>query len=420
MPKSDTIPMVDDQRLIVVRRDFLAPQSLSKWGHYHEQFATQFQHRFTLKKKQLNESIIVFKNHMRTAKYTALSWIPKSLFHQFHKVANIYFFFMCILTCMPFSPKSPTSMIGTFSVVMIFSILRDGYEDLQRHHEDSVANNTPIWRLCVTPSSLKSLSSSFFGSSTKALPTSVPPVEYLPKMEQTIWSHLCVGDIVFVSKNQAVPADLLVLTSSIEEGGIVFIDTMQLDGESSLKPRAPSTSIFKHLQDSKALFEECVSQIPSRVSSPSPGAHPLPPPPIPYSLQLALAALDLRLRTTPPQPSLTDFGASATIHSPLPSRADAQDPAKFLFDLWNNDQGKSSCRIPIGASTLADSDNLILRGSVVRNTSWIVGIVMYAGRESKLALNARPPPNKHSTSQRMLNKLVIYMLITLLSFSRVI
>lgn len=38
------------------------------------------------------------RNKIRTAKYTPLSFIPKNLFFQFHNVANIYFFFIVILS----------------------------------------------------------------------------------------------------------------------------------------------------------------------------------------------------------------------------------------------------------------------------------------------------------------------------------
>jgi phospholipid-translocating ATPase len=37
------------------------------------------------------------RNKIRTAKYTPLSFIPKNLYFQFHRVANIYFLFVIIL-----------------------------------------------------------------------------------------------------------------------------------------------------------------------------------------------------------------------------------------------------------------------------------------------------------------------------------
>ena len=43
------------------------------------------------------------RNKIRTAKYTALSFIPKNLFFQFHNIANMYFFFIIILSVSLFS-----------------------------------------------------------------------------------------------------------------------------------------------------------------------------------------------------------------------------------------------------------------------------------------------------------------------------
>ena len=37
------------------------------------------------------------RNKIRTAKYTALSFVPKNLWFQFHNIANVYFFFIIIL-----------------------------------------------------------------------------------------------------------------------------------------------------------------------------------------------------------------------------------------------------------------------------------------------------------------------------------
>ena len=38
-----------------------------------------------------------------------------------------------------------------------------------------------------------------------------------------------------------------------------------------------------------------------------------------------------------------------------------------------------------------DSDQLLLRGSLVRNTKWVIGICIYTGPETKA-----PPPSTHT------------------------
>lgn len=80
-------------------------------------------------------------NNVRTTKYTLLTWAPLSLIMQFKRAANVYFLVITILTTMPFSPKRPASMIGTFSLVLIFTMLKEAYEDFQRYKSDNELNN---------------------------------------------------------------------------------------------------------------------------------------------------------------------------------------------------------------------------------------------------------------------------------------
>ena len=48
---------------------------------------------------------------------------------------------------MPFSPKRPASMFGTFSLVLIFTMLKEAYEDYQRYKSDKELNNRESQRL---------------------------------------------------------------------------------------------------------------------------------------------------------------------------------------------------------------------------------------------------------------------------------
>ena len=53
---------------------------------------------------------------------------------------------------------------------------------------------------------------------------------------KTLWKDVKVGDMVHLSCNEMIPADILVLRSS-DEHGLCYIDTQNLDGEANLKQR---------------------------------------------------------------------------------------------------------------------------------------------------------------------------------------
>ncbi len=145
-------------------------------------------------------------NKVRTTKYTLVSWAPLSLLFQFRRAANVYFLVISILTTMSFSPKTPASMIGTFAMVLFFTMLKEAYEDFQRAKSDTEMN-------C---------------RSTQVLDPGSGEVR------RCRWEELHVGDLVKVEKDEEVPADLLLVSAPKD---VVFVSTMNLDGETNLKDR---------------------------------------------------------------------------------------------------------------------------------------------------------------------------------------
>jgi P-type E1-E2 ATPase len=51
---------------------------------------------------------------------------------------------------------------------------------------------------------------------------------------ETKWSTLRIGDVVMVKKDTEFPSDILLLYGAKE---IIYVDTMNLDGESNLKEK---------------------------------------------------------------------------------------------------------------------------------------------------------------------------------------
>jgi phospholipid-translocating ATPase len=61
------------------------------------------------------------------------------------------------------------------------------------------------------------------------------------------------------------------------------------------------------------------------------------------------------------------------------------------------------------------AENLMLRGSRMKNTEWIVGCAVYTGQNTKLALNSKITKNKMSSSEKFINKYLLFFIVLLLS-----
>ncbi|KAH9892941.1 hypothetical protein F4778DRAFT_300950 [Xylariomycetidae sp. FL2044] len=153
-------------------------------------------------------------NHVSTAKYNAATFLPKFLFEQFSKFANIFFLFTAALQQIPnLSPTNQYTTIGPLVVVLLISAGKELVEDYRRKQADSALNN----------SKARVLRGSTF--------------------EETKWINVAIGDIVRVESEEPFPADIVLLASS-EPEGLCYIETANLDGETNLKIKQaiPETS----------------------------------------------------------------------------------------------------------------------------------------------------------------------------------
>ncbi|CAN4089112.1 unnamed protein product [Withania somnifera] len=128
-------------------------------------------------------------NFICTTKYNVITFLPKALFEQFRRVANLYFLLCAILTLTTdLSPFDPFSTVAPLVFVVGLSMAKEGLEDSKRFLQDMNVN--------CRKASVYSMD----------------------------------GVINFF------PADLLLLSSCYEDG-ICYVETMNLDGETNLKVR---------------------------------------------------------------------------------------------------------------------------------------------------------------------------------------
>ena len=58
--------------------------------------------------------------------------------------------------------------------------------------------------------------------------------------------------------------------------------------------------------------------------------------------------------------------------------------------------------------------NLMLKGTVLRNTEYVIGAVIYTGADTKIVKNSKKPPIKSSYLMKVLNKILITVIILLM------
>ncbi|KAG2538155.1 hypothetical protein PVAP13_9NG382100 [Panicum virgatum] len=145
-------------------------------------------------------------NSVSTTKYSILTFLPKGLFEQFRRVANLYFLMISILSTTPISPVHPVTNVVPLSLVLLVSLIKEAFEDWKRFQNDMSINNAHV------------------------------DILQGQRWESTPWKRLQVGDIVRIKKDGYFPADLLFL-SSTNPDGVCYIETANLDGETNLKIR---------------------------------------------------------------------------------------------------------------------------------------------------------------------------------------
>uniref|UniRef100_A0A183BHR8 P-type phospholipid transporter n=1 Tax=Globodera pallida TaxID=36090 RepID=A0A183BHR8_GLOPA len=256
-------------------------------------------------------------NYIKTSKYSLLTFLPRNLYQQFTRIANFYFLVLLGLQFFPQVASVPwVYTLVPLSCVLACSAVKDAFDDLQRHRNDSQVNSR---------------------------------ISYIvrnSRLEPEKWMDVRVGDIIRMENEHFIAADLLLLSTS-EPHGLCYIETAELDGETNLKTRV-------------ALPET-----------------------VPLNDKLK---------------EITEF--SGEIVCELPNNR------------LDHFEGRMEWR---GSAIPLDNRNMLLRGCRLRNTRWCYGLVVFAGKDTKLMQNSGHATIKRTSLDRFLNLLILGIVLFLLA-----
>lgn len=270
-------------------------------------------------------------NSIRSSRYTLWNFLPRQLLFQFSKLANFYFLVISIMQLIP-----GLSTTGTFTTIVpllcfvALSMAKEGYDDVRRYKLDKSENRKET-RV------LRPLGSDHGGEEASG-----DDRFWMSKM----WQDIKVGDIVKLSRDDEVPADMVLLHSD-GLNSIAYIETMALDGETNLKAKQPSPLVSKRCNDVEGMAK---------------------------------------------------CNALFVVEDPN-------------LDLYNFDG-----RVTVDGETLPLTTNeIVYRGSTLRNTNLVIGMVVNTGEECKIRMNAnKNPRTKAPTMQREVNKVVLIVVLFVL------
>ncbi|GAB7359682.1 hypothetical protein MBLNU230_g6859t1 [Neophaeotheca triangularis] len=191
-------------------------------------------------------------NAVRSSRYTVWNFLPKQLYFQFTRLANFYF--LCIGIPQTLPGVSTTGSYTTILPLLFFVLLtiaKEGYDDFRRHRLDEVENTSlatvvrakqytrPVEALKKIPV-LRHVRFPAFLKKAEAA-ESEERIDEGDDSEDTRWTRvqwreIGVGDVIRLKRDDPVPADVVLLYASGEDG-VAYVETMALDGETNLKSR---------------------------------------------------------------------------------------------------------------------------------------------------------------------------------------
>ncbi|XP_034145203.1 phospholipid-transporting ATPase IB isoform X4 [Esox lucius] len=92
----------------------------------------------------------------------------------------------------------------------------------------------------------------------------------------------------------------------------------------------------------------------------------------------------------------------------LSGRLECEGPNRHLYDFTGTLRLDDQNVVPLGP------DQVLLRGAQLRNTQWVVGIIVYTGHDSKLMQNSTKAPLKRSNVERVTNVQILVLFCILL------
>jgi phospholipid-translocating ATPase len=299
-------------------------------------------------------------NFIRSSRYTIWDFLPKQLIFQFSKLANFYFLIMGTMQMIPgLSTTGTFTTIAPLCVFVAFSMGKEGWDDYRRYTLDKVENRSEVWVL-----------------------GGVGRVRKHKKAKK--------GD---AKKGQEDVGG---------ERGMIELE--------SRSPQAPSGPWAKVQWQDVRVGDIVRLRRDDNVPADMVLLHATGPNGIAYIETMALDG-ETNLKSKQACPLLAERCSTIEDIQACEAEIVSEDPN---LDLYNYEG-----RVTVKEETMPLSlNNIVYRGSTLRNTTEAIGVVVNSGEECKIRMNANKNVRaKAPAMQYIVNRIVIFLVFFVVALS---
>ena len=176
-----------------------------------------------------------------------------------------------------------------------------------------------------------------------------------------------IGYIILIKEGCNVPADCVVIDSNLNEG-LCYLETSSLDGEKNLKEKYCYKEIYGIFSNKQHFDFENFFNTDSN-----------------NNININYPIIEGICQCDSPNDDL--YKLDGTLKINYINKKIGEDKKQLNFPLTIN--------------------QLLLKGSIIKNTGWVIAIVIYTGSNNKIIFNSKKPPNKLSIIEKRLNKYLL-------------
>ena len=353
-------------------------------------------------------------NLVSNAKYTAWSFLPRTLYNEFSFFFNMYFLLVALSQIIPILRIGyMSSYIAPLAFVVSVSLGKEAYDDIGRRKRDAEANSEEFTVLSfgrpVKSPRMYSRPSFMSGSQD---PDSTGVFEVTRKSRD-----LKVGDILKVRKDQRLPADVVILRSFATEN-----TTSKLRLSSNVESSQEPVGGVDNVEDGPVVQPAALSGVQSEVGSNSASDTFIRtdqldgetdwklrfPPTLSQNLPLA-EFTRLKITGGAPDCKVNEFVGTIEL---APSSLNAYDPSITKLQPPNEGPGT-----PQNDSAPLSIDNTAWANTVLASNTTTLAAVIYTGPQTRSALSTSPSRSKVGLLEYELNSLTKILCILTLALS---